>query len=448
MTLPRLLLLCVTILTRLGATQHGLPPLDLRAFAAAEIPGGLAPGAIVPNFRLTDHRGFTRELYYESTAKAVVLVFTATGSARALQTASALRALRARFPAGDVVIWQIDSNAGANRIVIAAEQTLFNNDTPVLLDPAQIVAAELDATHQLETFVIAPPPFSRLVYRGPLDNANPASLDAPSESYASDAVAALLAGREPVTPRMELHSTSLPLDLLPSPSINYATDVAPIVVRRCTSCHSTGNIAPHVYGRFEDLSSRATQIRATMLLKRMSPWHADEQYGVFSNSGLTPGETATLHAWAHAGAPRGNGADPLVMVPPPPGGDWPLGQPDLILTIPTQTLPTRGPIEYRYLSVPVPLSSERWLRAAVVKPGNPRVVHHALVFVGTLLDVLLNEGGLGGFFAGYVPGLQQTFFPDSTGKRIRQNSEVTFQMHYTATGQAETDASQIGFYFT
>jgi hypothetical protein len=447
MTLPRLLLLCVTLTAPLAATQHGLPPLDLRAFAALEAPGGLAPGAIVPNFRLTDHRGLTRELYYESTAKAVVLVFTASGSPRALQTASALRTLRARFPAAEVVIWQIDSNAGANRAVIAAEQTLYNNDTPVLLDPAQIVAAELGATHQLETFVISAPPFSRLVYRGPLDNGNPESLDAPSESYASDAISALLAGRDPIRPRIEPPAASPGLDLLTSPSINYASDIAPIVIRRCTSCHSTGNIAPHVYAKFEDLSSRATQIRATMLLQRMSPWHADAQYGVFSNRGLTPAETATLHAWARAGAPRGNGGDPLLTAPPPPGGDWPLGTPDLILTIPTQTLPARGPIEYRYLSVPVPITSERWLRAAVVKPGNPRVVHHALVFEGTLLDVLLNEGGLGGFFAGYVPGLQQTFFPDGTGKRIRQNSEVTFQMHYTATGQGETDATQIGFYF-
>ena len=57
------------------------------------------PGALVPNFRLTDHRGVTRELYYESTVKAVVLVSTTPDSPRALQTAAALRAKarRARF---------------------------------------------------------------------------------------------------------------------------------------------------------------------------------------------------------------------------------------------------------------------------------------------------------------------------------------------------------------
>src|SRR5688572_12415532 len=162
--LLRLLLLCVAWLAPRAAMQHEPPPLDVRAFAAAEAPGGLVPGAIVPNFRNTDHRGLTRELYYESTAKAVVLVFTASNSPRALQTASALRAMRTRFPASDVVIWQIDSNAGANRATIAAEQTLFNNETPVLLDTAQIVANELGASRQIETFVIGAPPFAGLVY--------------------------------------------------------------------------------------------------------------------------------------------------------------------------------------------------------------------------------------------------------------------------------------------
>lgn len=447
MFLPRFIVALLVAATA-HASHPGLPSPDLRAFAAADVPGGLAPGAVVPNFRLTDHRGVTRELYYESTAKVVVLVFTTSNGSRALQTASALRALRARFSATDVVIWQIDSNAGANRTAIAAEQILFNNDTPVLIDDAQIVATEFGVTRQLETFVIGPPPFAPLIYRGPLDNANPASFAAPTENYASDAVAAILASRAPATPRIEMTAASPALELLPSPSINYTSDIAPLVLRRCVSCHSTGNIAPHVYAKHDDLASRATQIRADMLIKRMSPWHADAQFGVFANNAaLTPIESATLHAWARAGAPRGTGTDPLVSAPAPAGGDWPLGPPDLIVSIPTQTLPATGTIEYRYLTVPVPVASERWLRAAVVKAGNARVVHHALVFEGNLLDVLLAEGGLGGFFTGYVPGLRPTFFPDGTGKRIKPNGEVTFQMHYTATGQPETDASQIGFYF-
>ena len=77
----------------LHAMDHsGARAFDPRVFATTASPDGLAPGSFVPNFRLTDHTGTTRELYYESTTKAIVLVFTASGSPRSVQTASALRA--------------------------------------------------------------------------------------------------------------------------------------------------------------------------------------------------------------------------------------------------------------------------------------------------------------------------------------------------------------------
>ncbi|HUR60469.1 MAG TPA: redoxin domain-containing protein, partial [Opitutaceae bacterium] len=426
MTRLALAALLLLVVAPLRAMDHSMPPLDLRAFAtAAADSGGLAPGTMVPDFRLTDHTGTTRELYYESSAKAIVLVFTGTNSPRALQTAAALRALRARFSASEVVIWQIDSNAGTARSVVAAEQALFVNDTPVLLDDAQLVATELGATRQLETFVLRAAPFWTLVYRGPLDNAAPGTLAAPTQNHTADAVAALLANQPLANPRVDLPAGATALELPPPPAINYATDVAPIILRRCVQCHTDAAIAPFTLLKYEDVQGRASSIRADMLLKRMAPWHADPQYGVFANNvALTGAEIATLHAWTRAGAPRGTGADPLLATPATPTPDWPLGQPDLVLTIPKQDLPATGILQYRYIPIAVPITTNRWLRAAVVKPGNSRVVHHALVFEGSLLDVLLNEGGLGGFFAGYVPGLQQTFFPENTGKLLRANGLI------------------------
>jgi hypothetical protein len=162
---------------------------------------------------------------------------------------------------------------------------------------------------------------------------------------------------------------------------------------------------------------------------------------------LSPLESSTLHAWAKAGAPRGTGPDPLTSVPPAVADGWELGPPDLILTIPTQSIPATGTIDYVYSTVNLPFAEERWVRAAVVKPGNPRVVHHSLVFEGTIFDVLTAAGGQGGFFAGFVPGVAQTPFPAGTGKRLRPGSALTFQTHYTPTGRPETDATRIGLYF-
>ena len=403
----------------------------------------------MPNFRLTDHRGATRELHYDSTVRAVVLVFTGTGSPRALQTSASLRALRTRYPANEVIIWQIDSSAGVTAAALAAEQALFNNDLPVLRDEAQLVASELGVTRQTEAFVLSPGPGSVIQYRGPLDNGDPASLSPATENHVMAALDAVLAGRAPARSRITMPATAPRIELPPAPSISYALDVAPIVQRRCIECHSPGNIAPHSYTRFEDLASRANSIRASLLTRRMAPWHADAEYGTWSNEvALTPAESATLHAWAKAGAPRGAGADPIAAAIPTAAATWPLGQPDLVLTIPRQSIPATGKVDYVYITLAVPIDRERWLRAAVVRPGNPKVVHHSLVFEGTLFDVLAAAGGQGGFFAGYVPGLAQTWYPPGTGKRLRRDAALTLQMHYTPTGAPETDETQVGLYFT
>ncbi|MEY4938541.1 MAG: hypothetical protein RIQ93_276 [Verrucomicrobiota bacterium] len=406
----------------------------------------LNPGGYVTDFKLTDHLGVTRDLYYQSGAKAIVLVFTGVDSPRAALTAAALRSLRQRFSAQDVVVWQIESNLGADRAAMAAAQAAAGSDIPVLIDDAQMVAAEYGATRQGESFVIKTSTWT-LAYRGPLDDADPAGLLPASTAFAAEAAAAVVAGTPVAASRVALPA-SAPVLELPSAGVpDYATDIAPILQRSCVECHRAGAIAPFAFASFADVQARASSIRSSLLSKRMAPWHADAQFGAFSNAAaITPKDRATLFTWARAGGPRGSGGDPLASAPPA-AADWPLGPPDLIVSIPRQTLRATGQVPYTYVMAPLPITTERWLRAAVVRPGNAAVVHHALVFEGTLLDVLNNAGGLGGFFAGYVPGMLQSFYPADTGKRVRPGSFVTFQLHYTTTGKAETDQTQLGLYF-
>lgn len=405
------------------------------------------PGSYVTDFRLTDHLGVTRSLYYQSGAKAIVLVFTGVDSPRAALTTAALRSLRQRFSTQDVVVWQIDSNLGTDRAAVAAVQAAAASDIPVLIDDAQMVAAEYGATRQLEAFVIKTSTWT-LAYRGPLDDADPAGLLPPSTAFAAEAAAAVVAGLPVAASRVALPATAPVLELPSAGVPDYATEIAPILQRSCVECHRAGAIAPFAFASFADAQARASSIRTSLLNQRMAPWHADAQFGAYANTvAMPPKDRATLFTWARAGGPRGSGGDPLASSPPAAAAEWPLGAPDLIVSIPRQTLRATGQLPYTYVSVPLPVTSERWLRAAVVRPGNAAVVHHALVFEGTLLDVLTNAGGLGGFFAGYVPGMQQNFYPDETGKRVRAGSSVTFQMHYTTTGKVETDQTQLGLYF-
>ena len=123
---------------------------------------------------------------------------------------------------------------------------------------------------------------------------------------------------------------------------------------------------------YEKVKGRADTIREVLLAQRMPPWHADPHYGTFVNErGLTPEQAQTLERWVEQGAPRGQGEDPLAANPPPPAQDWPLGKPDFVLKFPKpQQIAATGVFDYRYVPIKSPITSNAWLRAAVVKPGN------------------------------------------------------------------------------
>jgi hypothetical protein len=156
-------------------------------------------------------------------------------------------------------------------------------------------------------------------------------------------------------------------------------------------------------------------------------------------------------SWIESGSPRDKGPDPLLAsakkeAPP----TWPLGKPDYIIDLPReQKIAATGINPYRYISVPSPNREEDlWVRAAVIHPGNRKVLHHALVFIKKE-----GEKGMGhldpvrrGFLSGYVPGTTHEWVPEGTAKLLPASSTLVFQLHYTATGKEETDRTQLGLY--
>jgi hypothetical protein len=196
------------------------------------------------------------------------------------------------------------------------------------------------------------------------------------------------------------------------------------------------------------LQQKADHIRRDILTGDMPPWHVDPNVSSFSNDfSLRPEEASKLLAWLDAGLPRGVGADPLEVNAPPPAAEWPLGEPDYKVALDEFTVPATGTIDYQYIFIKNPLPTNAWLRATSLKPGNRAVVHHALVFAGSTSELLALSGGLGGYFAAYVPGVDQTEYPEATGKLLKAGSWLVFQMHYTTSGVETTDRTEMGFYF-
>lgn len=424
------------------------------ALGAEPSPTSPAPAEIVtvPNFRLLDHRGQSHELYRHKDARLVVLLVAGNGCPIVRHGLTELKRLREEFGAQGVRFALLNANAHDTREETVAEAKEFAIDFPILLDPAQATVRALGLRRTAEVLVIEPANW-RLVYRGALDDRVDYGQQKPqaTQRFAADAIAAALAGKPVKLARTEVKGCAIDTDI--TGPVEYATQVAPIIGEHCVGCHSVGNIAPFAFANYEKVRGRAGTIADVLREDRMPPWHADPQHGKFSNDrSLTPSERATLLEWIAQGAPRGTGADPLPGLQPMTTTDWPLGTPDRVVKMPEEAkIPATGLMPYQYFTVAAPVEEDTWLRGVAIRAGNSKVLHHCLIFIQypeRLRSIEPpQELGTAGFFAGFVPGTEHTFFPAGTGKLLPKGALLVFQMHYTTTGREETDRSELALYF-
>jgi hypothetical protein len=384
----------------------------------------------IPNFSLLDYRGKFHELR-RADAKVVVLFFTGNGCEQARQSVQKLRAIRSKAGPQGVLFWMINSNPQDDRKSIAQEAEEFRvGSIPILRDELQAIARLLKVERTCETFAIDTVAM-KIFYRGGLDDLPVALL-------------AFAAGKP-----VEVTSNPVkgsPINYEKIAPVAYATQVVPILQAKCVSCHSPGNIGPWSMSSHRKVKGMSAMMQETILAKQMPPWHADPVYGSFSNNrSLTADETRTLLAWIDQGAPHGEGLDPLTNAIPP-SGDWPLGKPDFLVSLPgVQNVPATGVLNYRYVDSEFTMADDAWIRAAVVRPGNRKVVHHVIV------RIKYPSGAKGApdeevFFTSWAPGNTTPEFPADTGKFIPKGATFNFELHYNTTGKPETDQSELGLY--
>ncbi|HEX5176472.1 MAG TPA: tetratricopeptide repeat protein, partial [Chthoniobacteraceae bacterium] len=179
---------------------------------------------------------------------------------------------------------------------------------------------------------------------------------------------------------------------------------------------------------------------------------------------LTSKQIRTLQRWASAGAPPGD----LSRLPRPPSfpEGWFLGKPDLVISMPVPfELPAEGRDVYRNFVVPIPLEQRKFVRAVELKAANPRVVHHAFLFIDSTGDArrldLKDErpgfdgmnpgrgaGSPGGHFLSWQPGTVPTPEPVGTQWELQPHNDAVLQMHMRPSGKPESVTAEIGFYFT
>lgn len=250
------------------------------------------------------------------------------------------------------------------------------------------------------------------------------------------------------------------------PAPTYHKDVARILQKNCQDCHRPGQVAPFALLTYEHARKRASDLADVTEARTMPPWPASTKYGgpFRDERVMADADIATLRAWVEAGCPEGDpaeGPEPRTF-----SSDWPLGEPDLVLTMPEPyELGPEGDDDFRVFVLRTDLPEDRWIRAVDFKPGNRTVVHHIIAAVdssgrGRELDAADPGPGyfaLGGFGDGvplraflpiWTPGATPRYTPEGSGYVLPKGADVLIQVHYHRSGKPETDASAIGLYLS
>ncbi|MBI3470920.1 MAG: hypothetical protein HY013_06145 [Candidatus Solibacter usitatus] len=231
--------------------------------------------------------------------------------------------------------------------------------------------------------------------------------------------------------------------------VTFARDVAPILQKRCQSCHRPNTFAPMSLLTYEETRPWARAIKEKVVLREMPPWFIDKNVGVrhFENDvSLSDPEIATIVKWVDGGAPKGNPAD---MPPPRQFEDtekWHIGEPHVVVQLPKDLVaPAQAADRWIDILVDPGLTEDRYLQAVETKPAKGfRVVHHVVTSLRNDEDSDLDQAA---FLNEYALGKNGDVFPEGAARLIRAGTRINFNVHLHSVGVETAANVELGLKF-
>jgi hypothetical protein len=227
--------------------------------------------------------------------------------------------------------------------------------------------------------------------------------------------------------------------------VTFFRDVVPILQNHCQECHRPGQIGPMPLRTYDETRPWAKAIRDEVRSRKMPPWPA--RGGHFSNDrSLSAADIETLANWADTGAQKGNLGDAPAERIWPDG--WNLPSHDLELTMPRAfELPASGAVEYQYFPIPTGFKEDRWVQAVEVRPGNPAVVHHIVVYIREPGSTWTGGPTKADILTVYAPGSTPDSWPEGMAKLVKAGSDLVLEVHYTPNGKRVSDRISVALVF-
>ncbi len=236
----------------------------------------------------------------------------------------------------------------------------------------------------------------------------------------------------------------------------FAGAIEPLVQEKCQTCHREGGIAPFSLVTYEQLQQIGPAAKDKVARREMPPWGAFDQPDCdvlrpFKDDlSLTQEQIDMFGRWVDRGMPRGD----VSRHNPPKTTFPPTGLPEKTGTIDVAADHVVGggaEDEIRCFPVDPGFADEAWIAESIVVPADPKVVHHALVYLDPDHEGVKRAGSeksyscFGGpevstptLLLAWSPGGAPTSYGENAAVRIPKGAHLVVQVHYHPLAQPTT----------
>jgi hypothetical protein len=227
--------------------------------------------------------------------------------------------------------------------------------------------------------------------------------------------------------------------------VTFHEQVEPIIQAKCQTCHQDGGIAGFSLQTYTKVKAYAPDILLQISSKAMPPWGQDDtsecthKRPFRDDHRLTQDEIDLITQWHADGDLEGNPANapaPIDLSPPKLQNIT-----DTLTPTNDYFLQAGAQDDLRCFIIDPHMTEDTWVDGTNVDPGDPRVVHHVLVFTDPSRASLGLDEGNGSYqcFGGpgvdgslmmaWAPGIQPNDYAPNALK-VAKDSLLVMQVHY------------------
>jgi hypothetical protein len=228
--------------------------------------------------------------------------------------------------------------------------------------------------------------------------------------------------------------------------VTFANTIGPLVQQKCQNCHCTGGIAPFSLATYDEVKAMGERAKEKVARREMPPWGAfdDDSCSVIrkykDDLSLTQKQIDTFVQWVDRGMPRGSVRAAPTPTVRPTGIVDKTGAYDVATS---HMVDANAADDMRCFPVDPGFTRDTWILESMVVPVDPKVVHHALVYIDKDHEGVAKAGAAGSYpcFGGpeltnaplllaWSPGEASTTYGENAGVWVPKGAHLVTQVHY------------------